>query len=101
MGTAAIASRGIGQLARFLVRESDELIYISNWKAWMNNGHVWRDGEPRDRLKIFQRVVKQIGVQVLVHSELRRKPRHERVSIRGGSGGLQHADIATRTADIF
>src|SRR3954464_3948237 len=62
--------------AGFRSRDFDQILHRSGGESRVNDPHVWRQGELRDRREVAYRVERNLRVKAWARDEVRRSEQH-------------------------
>ena len=89
------ARRGVGELARLLLGERDQLGQRVRRQAGMRHDHQRHQEDVGDRQEVGERLVRQVGIEAGIDAERAAGDHHERVAIgRGRLAVLRGGDAA-------
>ena len=100
MEIAAVAGRGIGELARLRLRERDQILDCFRRHRVVHDQHEGRRDDERHRRKIAHGVERQLRKQGRIHYEWKRM-QERRVAVGRRPRGKLGADVAVRPGAVI
>ena len=100
MSRAAVAARAERELAGIRLRVGDEFLRRVDGQRRVDDQHVRRDRDERDRREVLHRVVRHLRVKARVHRVRRQRAHQDRVAVGRRLRDEVGADVAARAGPV-